>query len=171
MPDSKEPNLWRYFGIGFELAGAEIVAFTDADNATVAPELKKLLDVVEQKGIDAAIGSRWLPESEQTVPQPLARRLASRVFNLFVRILFFFPYTDTQCGAKAFRKEAIEAIRNDIHVTGWTFDVALIWKLRRKGFQVAEYPINWSDNSQSRIRLHSDGPTMFIELIKLRLFG
>lgn len=25
MADSKEPNLWRYFGIGFELAGAVLV--------------------------------------------------------------------------------------------------------------------------------------------------
>lgn len=153
---------------GFELARGEILSFSDADNATVAAELRKLLDAVDQ-GIDGAIGSRWLPESRQTVPQPLMRRIASRVFNLIVRILFQFSYKDTQCGAKAFKKQAIESVRSEIHTTGWAFDVALIWRLRRHGYRVEEIPITWSDNSKSRLRMHRDAPSMLWELIKLRL--
>lgn len=155
---------------GFELARGEIVSFADADNATTAPELKKLLDVVEQ-GADAALGSRWLPESQQIVPQPLARRITSRIFNLIVRLLFQFPYTDTQCGAKAFRKQAIDSVRSKIHTTGWSFDVALIWQLRQEGYRVVEVPIVWSDNSRSRLRVHRDAPSMLWELIQLRLKG
>lgn len=153
---------------GFELASGGIMAFADADNATVASELHKLLNAVEN-GADAAIGSRWLPGSFQAVPQPLARRIASRVFNGIVRLLFQLPYRDTQCGAKAFRRQAIEAVRNEIHTTGWAFDVALIWRLRCHQFRVEEIPILWSDNSKSRLRMHRDAPSMLWELIKLRL--
>jgi len=153
---------------GFDLAQGEIVAFADADNATTALELKKLLDGVAA-GADAAIGSRWLPDSRQTIPQPLARRIASRVFNLIVRLMFQLPYRDTQCGAKAFRRAAIQKVRTAIHSKGWAFDVALIWNLRRQGFHVVETPIVWSDNSCSRLRMHRDAPAMLIELIKLRL--
>ena len=152
---------------GFAMAKGSIVAFADADNATSAEELRKLIDVAEA-GADAAIGSRWLPESKQTIRQPLARRIASRVFNLIVRLLFQFPFKDTQCGAKAFRKEAIDAIRNDVQSTGWAFDVDLIWRLCLKGYKVVEVPISWSDASQSRLRMHQDGPAMLVELIKLR---
>ncbi len=154
---------------GFDYAQGEIVAFTDADNSTVPPELKKLVDAVEHHA-DCAIGSRWLPESHQVISQPFARRLASRVFNFIVRLLFQFPYKDTQCGAKAFSQKAIQEIRPVIHSTGWAFDVALIWHLRQKGYQVKEIPITWSDNSHSRLRMHRDAPSMLIELIKLR-FG
>lgn len=153
---------------GFELAKGEILSFTDADNATVAGELRKLLDAVE-RGVDAVIGSRWLSESRQVVPQPLMRRIASRVFNGIVRLLFQFPYKDTQCGAKAFKKQAIEEVRSEIHTTGWAFDVALIWRLRCHGYHVEEIPITWSDNSKSRLRMHRDAPSMLLELIKLRL--
>lgn len=153
---------------GFELAHGEILSFTDADNATIAPELHKLLIAVD-KGVDAAIGSRWLSDSFQAVRQPLARRIASRVFNKIVRLLFQFPYRDTQCGAKAFRREAIEKVRNEIHTTGWAFDVALLWRLRCHGYKIEEIPITWSDNSKSRLRMHRDAPSMLIELIKLRL--
>jgi glycosyltransferase involved in cell wall biosynthesis len=153
---------------GFDLAQGEILAFTDADNSTVPEEMQKLLDRVEQ-GVDAAIGSRWLPQSQQAVPQPFSRRLASRVFNLIVRALFQFPYKDTQCGAKAFRREAIRAVREQVNVSGWAFDVALIWNLRRRGLRVEEVPIVWRDNSRSRIRMHRDAPSMLIELLKIRL--
>ncbi len=154
---------------GFTLAQGEILAFSDADNATVASELHKLLDAVDN-GADAAIGSRWLPESKQVIPQPWTRRLASRVFNLLVRILFQFNYKDTQCGAKAFRKQPLLEVKDEIRTTGWAFDVALIWKLRSRGYKVIEVPITWSDNSASRLRMHKDAPSMLVEMLKLR-FG
>lgn len=155
---------------GFELAEGDVLAFADADNATTPPELRKLLDAVDS-GSDAAIASRWLPESRQLIKQPFTRRVLSRIFNLIVRILFFLPYTDTQCGAKAFTRESINAIRSKMDVKGWTFDVALIWRLRQAGYRVVEVPIDWSDNSHSRLRVHQDGPSMLVELIKLRFGG
>jgi glycosyltransferase involved in cell wall biosynthesis len=153
---------------GFGLAQGEIVAFTDADNATVAPELRKLFTAVEQ-GADAAIGSRWLPGSVQKVPQPLSRRFAGRVFNLIVRSLFQLSFRDTQCGAKAFRREAIRQVLPWVRSTGWAFDVELIWRLLQNRFRVLETPIVWSDNSHSRLRMHRDAPSMLWELIKLRI--
>lgn len=155
---------------GFELALGAIVAFADADNATTAPELRKLIDRVEA-GVDAALGSRWLPESVQAIPQPLSRRIAGRIFNLIVRLLFQFSFRDTQCGAKAFQKAALDQVRGEVHSTGWAFDVDLIWRLCRKGFDVVELPITWSDASHSRLRMHTDGPSMLLELIKLRMKG
>lgn len=155
---------------GFELAKGETIAFADADNATPPPELHKLLLSVEE-GIDCAIGSRWLPESLQKIPQPLGRRIASRVFNLIVRILFQMNFTDTQCGAKAFKANAVKTMREQMHSTGWAFDVELLWRLKQNKSTIKEVPIVWSDNSQSRLRLHIDGPSMLWELIKLRLRG
>ena len=153
---------------GFELAQGEILAFTDADNATIASELRKLIIHTETRA-DAAIGSAG-PESRQDVRQPWTRQIASRVFNLIVRALFQFPYNDTQCGAKAFRRSAIESIRDMVTATGWAFDVDLIWNLRRQGYQVDEVPITWSDVSRSRVRMHRDAPSMLVELVKIR-FG
>lgn len=153
---------------GFEVAGGDILAFTDADNSTTPPYLRLLIDEVANERSDAAIASRWLPESRQLIQQSLMRRIASRVFNLVVRLLFQLPYTDTQCGAKAFRREAVEAVRGEIYSRGWAFDVALIWRMRRRGFIVAEIPIDWSDNSLSRVRIHKDGPSMLMELLRIR---
>ncbi len=155
---------------GFELSKGEIIAFTDADNATSPQELYKLFQAIED-GVECAIGSRWLPESLQEIPQPLGRRIASRVFNLIVRILFQINLTDTQCGAKAFRTTAIRTLLNEMKSRGWAFDVELLWRLKQNNHSIREIPIVWRDNSQSRLRLHVDGPAMLWELIKLRLRG
>jgi glycosyltransferase involved in cell wall biosynthesis len=154
---------------GFQLARGEIVAFTDADNSTVPAQLDRVIDAV-RRDADVALGSRWLPDSFQEIPQPLSRRIASRVFNLIVRILFGLPYKDTQCGAKAFRMAALKPILDRPMSSGWAFDVQLIWTLCRRGARVVEVPVVWRDNSGSRLRMHRDGPAMLLELLRIR-FG
>jgi len=87
---------------GLKIANGDIILLVDADGATAPKELDKL--IVELSDNDGAIGSRWLPESNILRKQSLARRAASRGFNLLVRILFGLPFADTQCGAKALKK-------------------------------------------------------------------
>lgn len=153
---------------GFHLAEGEIVAFTDADNSTVPAELDRVVNAV-RSGADAALGSRWLPTSVQEIRQPLGRRIASRIFNLIVRLLCGLRFRDTQCGAKAFRASVLEPLLDQPMSTGWAFDVELIRILQRRGARIVEVPIVWRDNSGSRLRMHRDAPAMLLELLRIRL--
>jgi glycosyltransferase involved in cell wall biosynthesis len=153
---------------GFRLAEGEIIAFTDADDSTVPMELDRLVEAV-RTGADAALGSRWLPTSTQEIRQPLGRRIASRTFNLIVRLLFGMPFRDTQCGAKAFRASTLQPLLGQPMTRGWAFDVELIWSLQRHGARIVEVPIVWRDNSGSRLRMHRDAPAMLLELLRVRL--
>ncbi len=153
---------------GFRLARGSVVAFCDADNSTVPAQLRLIVDAI-QSGADVGIGTRWAPGSVQVIRQPLVRRIASRIFNLIVRILFGLPYTDTQCGAKAFKYSALEPLLESEVSSGWAFDVELLWRLRNSGAEIAEIPIEWRDGSGSRLRMHRDGPQMLLELLKIRL--
>ena len=58
---------------GFKVAAGD-VAFTDADGATEAKELDKLIGTIED--CDVAIGSRWLDGSAVILNQPFSRRVA-----------------------------------------------------------------------------------------------
>lgn len=152
---------------GFRLAKGEIVAFCDADNSTIPEQMAIVVQAVRD-GHGAAIGSRWCLGSRQVIRQPLVRRIASRVFNLIVRLLFGFPFTDTQCGAKAFRRDALIPLLSSNLSSGWAFDVELIWRLRQARTDVIEVPIEWRDESGSRLRMHRDGPQMILELLRIR---
>ncbi|MDI6718510.1 MAG: glycosyltransferase family 2 protein [Methanomicrobiales archaeon] len=152
---------------GLREAERPYVGFMDADGSTSLREMKRLFAGLEK--YDGLIGSRWLPESVIPEPQPLTRRLQSRLFNLLVRVIFSLPYSDTQCGAKAFRMTALRDILPAVRSRGFTFDVELLWRMRQKGCRVGELAIEWSNRGESKVG-GSDGIRMFKELLEIR-FG
>ncbi|WP_292346184.1 dolichyl-phosphate beta-glucosyltransferase [Methanoregula sp. PtaB.Bin085] len=151
---------------GLSAARAPLVGFCDADGSTTMPEMLRLFSCLE--GYDAAIGSRWVDGSTLTVRQGLLRRVESRSFNLLIRCLFGLQFHDTQCGAKVFRKTAIDAILPAMVSRGFEFDVELLWRLRRAGFSVAEIPIEWQNRSDSRVKKR-DMMRMVAGLFRVRL--
>jgi glycosyltransferase involved in cell wall biosynthesis len=152
---------------GFLTARASIVGYVDADGATPAAEMRRLCEAVGDD--DGVIGSRWLPASMVAVRQPWKRRLASRSFNKLVRLFFGLRYADTQCGAKVFRREALQAVMRDVETSNLAFDVDLLFVMKLRGLRVREEPTYWIDVIGSRVRLVSASTLMLAALIRLRL--
>lgn len=154
---------------GFKIATGDIIAFVDADGAIKPGEVWKLIQRVSQ-GDDGAIGSRWLPGSQVLAKKPLRWRVASRAWNLLVRLLFRLPFKDTQCGAKAFKRNVIQSIINDFQINGMTYDVGLLWKATQRGYNIKEVPIIWEHKHKegSTNNLYKTIMKMAIEIMKLR---
>jgi dolichol-phosphate mannosyltransferase len=140
---------------GFAAAQAPLVGYFDADGSASIGEMVRLFSTVTS--VDGTIGSRWVPGSKLTVTQGILRRMESRGFNLLIRLLFGLPYHDTQCGAKVFRKTAIDAVLPAMISRGFEFDVELLWRLQAAGFTIAEVPIEWQNKGDSRV----EGRDMF----------
>jgi len=151
---------------GLKAAQAPLVGFVDADGSTGIDEMVRLFSHLSS--CDGAIGSRWIPGSELRVPQSPFRRLESRCFNLFVRVFFGLAYHDTQCGAKVFKKSAIDAVLPEMVSRGFEFDVELLWRLCRAGFTLEEIPIKWQNKGDSRVESR-DILRMLSSLISIRL--
>lgn len=152
---------------GFKVAKGNLISFTDADGATSPEELDKLIESIGDW--DGSIGSRWMDDSIILKDESFGRRVASRGFNLLVKLLFDLTYNDTQCGAKVFKKDAIEDIAGEIGLTNFAFDVDLLYELNRKGYRLKEVPINWKHHDDSSVNLVRVVPIMFISLIGLRM--
>lgn len=153
---------------GFEAGSGKVIGFCDADAATPPEDIFRLFRHVAETG-EVAIASRWLPESNVTVPQTIMRRLASRVFNLETRLLFGFNLSDTQCGAKFIPRDAAPIVTARVHSSGFVFDVELLWRLHQAGYKIAEIPITWHDEGGSTVHVAWDGPKMALDLARLRL--
>jgi dolichol-phosphate mannosyltransferase len=154
--------------IGFALAGTPFIGYMDADGSTSIDQMIRLFASLDHA--DGVIGSRWLPESVIPIPQGISRKFQSRVFNLLIRILFGLSFKDTQCGAKVFKKEAIDAVLDKMTSTGFEFDVELLWRLDSAGFRILECPITWTNRDESRLR-GGEGLGMFTALLRLRRNG
>ena len=152
--------------LGFEAARGDLVGFVDADGSTPPAAFQDLVEHIGEAG--AIIASRWHPASKIT-PQPLSRRIASRVFNGCVRLLFRLPITDTQCGAKVFTAPAIREVLPLLGTTQWAFDVDLLFQLRRAGHSIKEIATVWNDKAGSRLHVFTASMEMFAALIRLRL--
>jgi glycosyltransferase involved in cell wall biosynthesis len=151
---------------GLAASRAPLVGFFDADGSTTITEMMRLFSFLSD--YDGAIGSRWVTGSTLTVRQGILRRLESRSFNLLIRCLFGLDFHDTQCGAKVFRKTAIDRILPAMVSRGFEFDVELLWRLHRAGSRIVEVPIEWQNKGDSRVRKR-DMMRMVAGLFRARL--
>ncbi len=150
---------------GLKVAEGKEICFVDADESVIIDDLKGMFQALHD--VDGVIASRRLKRSKILIKQPIQRRLASKVFNIFVRMLFSLPFEDTQCGAKVFKQEAILNILNDLKTTGFETDVEILWRLKKKGYRIREYPISWKHSEGTKFKL-SDSKGMLISLIRTR---
>lgn len=152
---------------GFKRARGKYVCYVDADNATKASHLYELLPYL--KDSDAVIASRWMAGSIVKPKQPFKRRIASRCFNMLVRILFNLQFRDTQCGCKLFREQAVQPILQNLGITQWAFDIDLLYHLKSKDFRIIEVPTVWEDIEGSRLKIPKVSREMFLAIVRLRL--
>ncbi|HLD97909.1 MAG TPA: glycosyltransferase [Candidatus Nanoarchaeia archaeon] len=132
---------------GFKSSNGDLVGFVDADMST-SPEA--FYDIYKNiNNFDGIIGSRWLKNSK--TERSLGKYIRSKGFNFLVRLLFFFPYKDTQCGAKIFVKDKIIGFVNNIKSIKWAFDVNLLYFCRKNKLKIKEHPTEWSDKEGSKI--------------------
>jgi glycosyltransferase involved in cell wall biosynthesis len=148
-------------------AHGRIVLFTDADLSSPIEEAQKLFKVLVD-GADIAIGSRWLRAEMQTQRQPLHRQLFGRIFNVMLRTTLGLQFADTQCGFKAFKQSAAQAIFPLQRIERWGFDPEILFLARKFGFKVQEVPVAWGHSGGTRINPLVDGSKMFTEMFRVR---
>jgi hypothetical protein len=154
--------------LGFQVATGDILAFVDADGATAPEELRRL--VSELGDADCVVASRWSTGAKVLVRQPPLRRLLGRGFNFIVRALFGLPFADTQCGAKIFRRAAIEEIIEEVETADFAFDVEVLFQLHSRGRVIREVPTVWRDCAGSTVNVIVAAPRMLASIVRLRLF-
>ena len=135
------------------LAAGDIVGFADADNKVPIEEYDRI-DAAFAQGFDMAIGSRAIPGSQVIREQPWFRRIGSRGFAIALHLIVGLEeFIDTQCGFKFFRRDVAARIFALQHIDGYMFDIEILALAQRLGLRVAQVPIRWQDDRDSRLEL------------------
>lgn len=137
---------------GIAAARGDSVLVADMDQATPIGEADKLLAALEA-GADIALGSRGASRPGA----PLARRILSRGHGALRGLLVGLPWSDTQCGFKAFRREAALRVlgrlrrygpgAGEIHsgpCVSSGFDVEFLLVAGALGLKIVEVPVAWN---------------------------
>ena len=152
---------------GVQAALGEHVLVSDADLSTPIEELEALERAVAA-GADVAIGSRALDRGQVLQRQPLAREWSGRLFNLVVRLFALPGIHDSQCGFKLFRLGVVEPIFSRARIDGFGFDVEILAIARHLGYRIAEVPVRWLNDDDSRVSLRQ-GAVAFLDPLRVRL--
>ncbi len=150
----------------------DLIGFVDADMATSPEEYYKLIEVLLiPNNFEGVIASRYI-DGSKIYPHPtLQRKAAKLAFNFVVRSVLFLPFHDTQCGAKMFKRAAIENVLKKLTMSNWAFDVELIYAAKKNGFKIVEMPTIWIDKEYSKINFWKAGPWMVFGVMRLRLIN
>lgn len=136
---------------GVREANGELILICDADLSAPLSQFDRLLSAIDA-GADIAIGSRDLPDSQLVPAQPLARRLAAWAFRALRRRLLLPALRDTQCGFKLFRRHVAQELFGQLQTPGWLFDCEILARAAAAGRVIAEVPITWQNDPDSRVR-------------------
>lgn len=128
---------------GFQHAAGAAIVTIDGDGQDDPADIPKLLDALR----DADLVSGWKVERRD----PIARRLASRAFNLVTRLFTGVRVHDMNCGIKAYRAEC--ACSLEVYGELHRFLPALA---DQKGWRVVEVPVNHRSRAHGTSRFGSE---------------
>jgi len=150
-------------------ARGHLQLFADADGATPIQELERLEAHIKD-GADIAMGSRFLAsrDNRYTVKARWHRTVLGNLFNRIVQQLGLRGITDTQCGFKLFRGAVARDLFSVARVNGYGFDLELLYIAQRRGYRIAEVPVNWTDQPGTKVWVLRDGLRMLLELLMVR---
>lgn len=152
---------------GAEHAKGDIILFTDADLPYPPENIKKAVDLFSEQKYDLILGNREQTESGQKYPW--YRSLMSHGFSLLVNSILHLKVPDTQCGFKGFRRECAEKIFSVNTLTGWGFDVELIFLAKKFGFRIGRLPVTlFHENKGSKIKIVRDTLRMIKEVKRVK---
>lgn len=154
--------------VGLLTASSTIALFTDADLSTPIDETPKLIEPIESRQCDIAFGSRAIDRSLIGTHQPWRREQGGRVFNFLVRLATGLPFSDTQCGFKAFSMSVCRPIIEAATIERFGFDVELLYVSYQAGLRLLEIPVRWDHNDGSKVSVLRDSLRMFNEVRTIR---
>jgi glycosyltransferase involved in cell wall biosynthesis len=149
----------------FKQSDSEVLVYMDLDLATDLKALKPLVKAITVEDYELSTGSRMLPESK--VERSLRRSISSKTYNFLVRHMLDSKLRDHQCGFKAFKREPVMLLLDEVEATHWFWDTEILVRAQRHGFKVKEIAVEWQSGKSTKVNFLKDSWNMFRQVVKL----
>lgn len=149
-------------------ARGEIILFYDADLATPTSEIIKVIGPIVEDRYDVVFGSRALDRSLIGTHQSGLRETIGQAGNWIQYLFTGLKFKDTQCGFKAFRREAAQSIFPLQRIVGFGFDPEILYIARKQGWRLLETPVRWNHVEGSKLNPIGSPIKVLFEVMTIR---
>ena len=149
----------------FKQSRGEVLVYMDLDLATDLSDLKPLVDAIAVEGYDFATGSRMLKESR--AQRTFGRSLSSKSYNWIVRQMLSSKLYDHQCGFKAFKRQSLLGLLDEVEATHWFWDTEIMVRGYNHGFRIKEIAVQWRSGKGTKVNIAKDSWSMFRQVLSL----
>jgi len=129
---------------------ADVMAYMDVDLSTDLDHIPELVEPIARGDVDLAYGTRLHPLSQ--TERSLKREITSRGYITILK-LSGLKVSDAQCGFKAISRDAARALLPLVQDTQWFWDTELLWVAQANGYRMAEVPVRWDEDSDTRVKI------------------
>jgi glycosyltransferase involved in cell wall biosynthesis len=136
---------------GMLKAAGDIALFYDADMATPTSEIAKVVDPIVEDRYDIVFGSRALDRSMIGTRQSRFRETLGRAANWVQFAFTGLRFKDTQCGFKAFRRDAAQSVFRLQRIEGFGFDPEILFIAKKQGWRLLETSVLWNHIEGSKL--------------------
>lgn len=154
-------------GLDYALShGADIIVTFDADGQHRAADIPRLIEALQTRGADYALGSRLLGG---TVDLPRTRRLLLAAATRFTRFTTGLALTDTHNGLRAMTRRGASRIR--LKQNRMAHASEILHQIAKSGLTCVEVPvtIQYSPYSLAKGQRLSDSLAILVDLFARRL--
>ncbi len=148
--DNEKQGLGGAIDLGITKSSGEKIAIMMADMSDHIDDLIKYNNLMDEKNLDAVLGSRFIKGSK-VVEYPIQKLILNRIFNLFVSLIFFNKYNDYTNAFKIYRKKALLNVRPLVSESFNIFlEIPLKIISRKYSFEII--PINWTGRKKGKAK-------------------
>ncbi len=144
-------------GFGWALErGFTVAVEMDADGSHRPEQLPDVLEALEARGDDLAIGSRWV-RGGRVENWPKHREVLSRGANTYTRLALGMSVRDATAGFRAYRCDLLGKLDlATVASQGYCFQVDLARRAIKAGYHVVEVPITFVERELGDSKMSRD---------------
>ena len=148
--NNEKKGLGGAINLGITKCNGKNIAIMMADLSDDIEDLKKYNSLMNEKNLDAILGSRFLKNSK-VQDYPLKKMILNRIFNFFVAIIFLNRYNDYTNAFKIYKKDVLKTLMPFVSESFNIF-LEIPLKIISRGYNYEIISINWIGRKKGKAK-------------------
>ena len=148
--DNNKKGLGGAVNLGIDKSKGTKICIMMADLSDDINDLKKYNNLLEEKNLDAVLGSRFLKDSK-VLDYPIKKLVLNRIFNFFVSLIFLNSYNDYTNAFKIYKKDVLRTLMPFVSESFNIF-LEIPLKIISRNYSYEVISINWLGRKKGKAK-------------------